>query len=377
MIIGVPKEIKNNENRVAITPAGVSALVKAGHRVLIENQAGAGSGISNEDFTASGADIQPRAADVFESAELIIKVKEPLPEEYCLLKEGQILFTYLHLAPEPVLTQTLLKKGIIGIAYETIQLENGVLPLLTPMSEVAGRMSVQVGAQYLEKPKGGKGILLGGVPGVPAADVVIIGGGVVGSNAAKVAVGLGAQVTIIDKSAERLRYLDDIFGSRVKTLASNEYNIARAVSYADLLIGAVLVPGARAPHLVSEEMVQTMKPGSVIVDVAIDQGGSIATIDRVTSHDNPTYAKHGVIHYAVPNMPGAVARTSTYALTNATLSYSLELANKGYLRAIRESKPLALGVNVIDGKLTCRAVADALGLEYTALAEITGRRHHG
>lgn len=370
MIIGVPKEIKNNENRVAITPAGVAAFIKAGHRVLIQDQAGAGSGISNGDYVQAGAEIVSPAEEIFARADMIMKVKEPLPQEYGLFKEGQILFTYLHLAPEPELTKALLNKKVVGIAYETIQLDNGALPLLTPMSEVAGRMAIQVGAQFLEKPKGGKGILLGGVPGVPAADVVIIGGGVVGTNAAKMAIGMGAQVTIIDKSAERLRYLDDIFCGRIKTLMSNSYNIERAVKFADLLVGAVLVPGAKAPHLVTEEMVRQMKPGSVIVDVAIDQGGSIATIDRVTTHDDPTYVKHSVVHYAVANMPGAVARTSTYALTNVTLCYALEIANKGYLQAIKENKALALGVNVIGGKLTYEAVAEALNLEYTPLAEV-------
>jgi len=370
VIIGVPKEIKNNENRVAITPAGVAAFIKEGHRVLIQDQAGYGSGISNEDFIEAGAEILSSAREVFAGADMVMKVKEPLPQEYELIKERQILFTYLHLAPEPKLAQMLLDKKVVGIAYETIQLDNGSLPLLTPMSEVAGRMSIQIGAQFLEKPKGGKGILLGGVPGVPAADVVIIGGGVVGANAAKMAVGMGAQVTIIDRSADRLRYLDDLFGGRVKTIMSNSYNIEKAVRFADLLVGAVLIPGARAPHLVTEEMVKQMKPGSVIVDVAIDQGGSIATIDRVTTHDDPVYIKHGVVHYAVANMPGAVARTSTYALTNVTLNYALEIANKGYLKAIKENKSLALGVNVIDGKLTYKAVANALNQEYTPLLGI-------
>lgn len=370
MNIGVPKEIKNNENRVAITPAGVAALIKDGHRVLIQDHAGEGSGISNDDFIQAGAEIVTTPEEVYAGADMIMKVKEPLPQEFGLYKEGQILFTYLHLAPEPELTRVLLDKKIVGIAYETIQLDNGALPLLTPMSEVAGRMSVQIGAHYLEKPQGGKGILLGGVPGVPAADVVIIGGGVVGTHAAKMAIGLGAQVTIIDRSAERLRYLDDIFGGRIKTLISNSYNIEKSVQYADLLVGAVLIPGARAPHLVTEQMVMQMKPGSVIVDVAIDQGGSIETIDKVTTHDDPVYVKHGVIHYAVANMPGAVARTSTYALTNATIGYALEIANKGHIRAIKENKALALGVNVMDGKLTYRAVAESLKLEYTPLEDL-------
>ncbi|AVX19456.1 MAG: alanine dehydrogenase [Bacillota bacterium] len=370
MIIGVPKEIKNNENRVAITPAGVQAMVAAGHKVVIENNAGAGSGISNEEYIAAGAEILATPQEVFAAADMIMKVKEPLPQEYDLFKEGQVLFTYLHLAPEPELTRALLARKVVGIAYETVELDNHTLPLLTPMSEVAGRMAVQIGARFLEKPQGGKGILLGGVPGVPAADVVIIGGGVVGTNAAKMAMGMGAQVTIIDKSADRLRYLDDIFGGRIKTLMSNSYNIERAVRFADLLIGAVLIPGARAPKLVTEEMVKQMKPGSVIVDVAIDQGGSVETIDRVTTHSDPVYEKHGVVHYAVANMPGAVARTSTFALTNVTLPYALELANKGWEKAVRESKPLARGVNTVDGKLTYQAVAEALDLPYTPLTEV-------
>lgn len=369
MIIGVPKEIKNNENRVAITPAGVEAMVQAGHQVIIEDQAGIGSGISNEEYIVAGAKILPSAQEVFGTADMIMKVKEPQPQEFDLFKEGQILFTYLHLAPEPELTRVLMAKKVVGIAYETIQLDNGSLPLLIPMSEVAGRMSIQIGAQFLEKHEGGKGILLGGVPGVAPAEVVIIGGGIVGTNAAKMAVGMGANVTIIDKSADRLRYLDDIFGGRIKTLMSNSYNIAQAVAKADLLIGAVLVPGARAPHLVTEEMVKSMQPRTVIVDVAIDQGGSIATIDRVTTHSNPVFEKHGVIHYSVANMPGAVARTSTFALTNVTLPYALEIANKGYEAAIIDNKALALGVNVLEGKCTYAAVCDALNLQYTPLTD--------
>lgn len=369
MIIGVPKEIKNNENRVAVTPAGVQAMVNAGHQVIVENNAGIGSGFSNDEYKSAGAKVFSTAKEVFLQAEMIIKVKEPIAEEYDLFNEGQILFTYLHLAPEPELTKALLAKKVIGIAYETIQLANGTLPLLMPMSEVAGRMSVQIGAQFLEKHEGGKGVLLGGVPGVAPAEVVIIGGGIVGTNAAKMAIGMGAHVSIIDKSAERLRYLDDVFNGRLTTIISNDYNIANAVAKADLLVGAVLVPGARAPHLVSEEMVKTMSPGSVIVDVAIDQGGSIATIDRVTTHDNPVFEKYGVIHYAVANMPGAVARTSTFALTNATLPYALEIAQKGYKAAVQENPALAKGVNVINGKLTFQAVAEALNIPYTPLEQ--------
>ncbi|MCL6611248.1 MAG: alanine dehydrogenase [Peptococcaceae bacterium] len=368
MIIGVPREIKINEDRVAITPAGAKDMVEAGHRVIIEAGAGTGSGISDSAYRDAGARMVSRE-EVYRDAELILKVKEPLPEEYSFYSPDQILFTYLHLAREPELTRMLLDKKVTAIAYETIQTDSGALPLLTPMSEVAGRMAVQIGARFLEKPQGGKGILMGGVPGVPAADVVIIGGGVVGLNAAKVALGMGAQVTIIDRSAERLRYIDDIFGSRIKTLMSNSYNIEGSVRYADLVVGAVLVPGAKAPCLVTEEMVKQMKPGSVIIDVAIDQGGSVETIDRVTTHSDPVYEKHGVIHYAVANMPGAVARTSTFALTNVTLPYALEIAGKGFMRAVRESRAVARGVNTHGGRLTCRAVAESLGLEYTPLEE--------
>lgn len=371
MIVGVPKEIKNNENRVALTPAGVEALRKAGHQVVIENNAGVGSGISNEEYIAAGAEILATPTEVFGTADMIMKVKEPLPAEYDLFKDGQLLFTYLHLAPEPELTAALLKKNVVGIAYETVQPTDGTLPLLSPMSEVAGRMSVQIGAQFLEKHNGGKGILLGGVPGVPGAKVTIVGGGIVGTNAAKIALGMGADVTILDISPARLRYLDDIFGSRLKTLMSNSYNIKHAVAEADLLVGAVLIPGAKAPKLVSEEMVKAMKPGSVIVDVAIDQGGSVETVDHVTTHSEPTYEKYGVVHYSVANMPGAVARTSTYALTNATLPYALKLANLGYAAAIRADLALARGVNIIHGKVTFKAVADALNLEYTPLNEVT------
>lgn len=371
MIIGVPKEIKNNENRVALTPAGVVAFCKAGHQVVIENNAGVGSGISNEEYIAAGAEILATPADVYNSAEMILKVKEPLSSEYELFKDGQLLFTYLHLAPEPALTAALLKKNVVGIAYETVQPADGSLPLLIPMSEVAGRMATQIGAQFLEKPHGGRGILLGGVPGVTPAKVTIVGGGIVGINAAKMAIGMGAEVTILDVSNARLRYLDDIFGSRIKTLMSNSYNITQAVAQADLLVGAVLIPGAKAPKLVTEEMVKAMKPGSVIVDVAIDQGGSVETIDHVTTHAEPTYEKFGVIHYSVANMPGAVARTSTFALTNATLPYALKLANLGYAEAIRTDLALARGVNVIHGKLTYKAVAEALNQEYTPLSDVT------
>ncbi|MFC4767594.1 alanine dehydrogenase [Effusibacillus consociatus] len=364
MRIGIPKEIKNNENRVAITPAGVEALKNSGHEVYIEASAGIGSGFADEEYKQKGAVILDSAAEVWSKAEMVMKVKEPLPQEYGYFREGLILFTYLHLAPEPELTEALVEKGVIAIAYETIQSDDRSLPLLTPMSEVAGRMAVQIGAQFLEKPYGGKGILLGGVPGVQPAEVVIIGGGVVGTNAAKMALGTGARVTILDVNPDRLRYLDDIFGGRVATVMSNSYNIEQAVRKADLLIGAVLIPGARAPKLVKEYMVQGMSKGSVIVDVAIDQGGSIETIDRVTTHSQPTYEKHGVVHYAVANMPGAVARTSTLALTNVTIPYALQIANKGVLQAIKDNKALYRGVNVANGSVTYEAVAKDLGYTY-------------
>ena len=370
MIIGVPKEIKANENRVGMTPGGVAAMIKAGHQVFVETTAGMGSGFSDAEYQQYGAEILPSAKEVFAKADMIVKVKEPLAAEYGLIKKGQILFTYLHLAPEPELTKALREKEVVGIAYETIQLEDGSLPLLTPMSEVAGRMATQVGAQFLEKHYGGQGILLGGVPGVPAAEVVIVGGGIVGTNAAKMAVGLGAKVTLLDRSASRLAYLDDLFANRITTVMSNTFSLGEAVAKADLLIGAVLIPGAKAPKLVTEDMVKRMKPGSVIIDVAIDQGGCVETIDRVTTHVNPVYEKHGVVHYSVANMPGAVARTSTYALTNVTLPYALEIASKGYLQAIKEDKALAKGVNVYQGKVTFQAVAEALNLEYTPLCKL-------
>lgn len=374
MIVGIPKEHKIHEDRVAITPAGVQALIGAGHRVLIETGAGLGSGISDETFRAAGAEIQTGYPQVYEESELILKVKEPLPQEYPLLREGQVLFTYLHLAREPELTNVLVKKKVIAIAYETVQLDSGILPLLMPMSEIAGRMAVQIGAHFLEKPCGGRGILLGGVPGVPAADVVIIGAGTVGANAARIAVGMGAQVTIIDRSTERLAGLDDIYGNKIKTLISNQCNIERSVSYADLLIGAVLIAGAKTPKLVSEDFVKQMKTGAVIIDVAVDQGGSIETIDRLTTHSDPVYEKYGVIHYAVANMPGAVARTSSFTLTNATLPYVLELANKGFSQAVLDNRALARGVNIYKGSITCRAVGESLNLEYCELGRVLARQ---
>ena len=369
MIIGVSKEIKNNENRVGLTPAGAEALVKVGHKVLIEAGAGIGSGFEDKDYSAVGAEVIADKKKIFDEAEMIVKVKEPLEPEYELFHEGQILFTYLHLAPEPALTKALLDKKVTGIAYETVVGRDGkTLPLLAPMSEIAGRMSIQLGAQFLESQYGGSGILLGGVSGVAAGQVVIIGGGVVGTNAAKIALGMRARVTIIDLSIERLRYLDDIFGGKVCTVMSNSYNISQWTHQADLLIGAVLVPGAKTPQLVTEEMVKNMKRGSVIVDVAIDQGGSIATCDHVTTHSNPTFVKHGVIHYSVANIPGAVARTSTLALTNATLPYALKIAGKGWKAACREDAGLAKGLNTIDGNLTNKNVAEALNLEFVDYA---------
>lgn len=370
MIVGVPKEIKDHEFRVGMTPAGVEAMCQAGHRVVVEKGAGEGSGISDAEYVQAGAEILPTAEKVYEAAEMIVKVKEPLPPEYDLMHEGQIIFAYLHLAPDKELTQALLRKKVVGIAFETVQLPNGALPLLTPMSEIAGRMAVQIGAHYLEKQNGGLGVLLSGVPGVPPAKVAIIGGGTVGMNAARIAVGMGADVTVVDIKQERLIYLDDLFQGHVKTLMSNSYNIARLVREADLVIGCVLIPGARAPILVTEEMVKSMKAGAVIVDVAIDQGGSVETMDRVTSHSNPTFIKHGVVHYSVPNIPGAVARTSTFALANATLPYALQLANKGWKKAMQDDPALAKGLNVVDGKVTLRAVAEYQGLPYTPVEEV-------
>lgn len=363
MFIGVPKEIKNNENRVALTPAGIISFLNSGHTVLVEKDAGIGSGFSNEDYKKAGAQILDSAEKVWTGSDMIMKVKEPLPSEYKYFRQGLILFTYLHLAAEPSLAKALKETGVIAIAYETVA-SNRTLPLLTPMSEVAGRMAAQIGAQFLQKNNGGQGILLAGVPGVNRGKVTIIGGGIVGTNAAKMAIGLGADVTIIDLSADRLRQLDDIFGNQIKTLMSNPMNITEAVAEADLLIGAVLIPGAKAPKLVTEEMVQSMKPGSVIVDVAIDQGGIVETSDHVTTHDNPTFEKYGVIHYSVANMPGAVPRTSTIALTNVTVPYALQIANKGAVNAILENPALKLGLNVANGEITYEAVAKDLAYTY-------------
>ncbi|BBI33120.1 alanine dehydrogenase [Cohnella abietis] len=367
MIVGLPKEIKKQEYRVALTPAGCSMIVQQGYKVVVQQGAGEGSGFTDEDYGAAGATIVIEASEVWAAADMIVKVKEPLQEEFEYFREGQILFTYLHLAAVPELAKALTDKRVTAIAYETIQAPNGSLPLLTPMSEVAGRMSVQEGAKYLEAFQGGRGVLLGGVPGVPPAEVIIIGGGIVGTNAAKMALGLGADVVVLEKNGDRMRYLDDVFQGRLRTLMSNPHNIANAVRKADLLIGAVLVPGARAPRLVTEEMVKTMKKGAVIVDVAVDQGGSIETVDRATTHENPIYEKYGVIHYAVANMPGAVPRTSTLALTNVTIDYILQLAAKGFQDTVKSNSMLALGVNTYRGAITHPQVAEAVGLPYTPL----------
>jgi len=361
MKVGVPKEIKTLENRVAMTPGGVESLTKRGHEVLVERGAGLGSGLTDAEYEAAGAKMV--SADEAWGAEMVVKVKEPIAPEYKYLRPDLILFTYLHLAADETLTKAMLDSGVTGIAYETVQTDDGALPLLVPMSEVAGRMATQEGAKYLEKSFGGRGVLLGGVPGVQPADVVIIGGGTVGINAAKIAVGMGARVTILDVNHARLQYLDDVFGGRLVTLTSNEANIKEAIQYADVLVGAVLIPGAKAPHLVTREMLPLMKEGAVIVDVAVDQGGCVETI-KPTTHAEPTYVIDGVVHYGVANMPGAVPRTSTFALTNQTLPYALELAEKG-LAALNEDRALLKGLNTHSGKLTYAAVADAFGLPYT------------
>lgn len=363
MRIGVLTEVKNNENRVAMTPASVVHFVHNGHDVFVQKGAGLGSGFSDEEYVQAGAKLVETAKEAW-NQEMVMKVKEPIESEYGYFRAGLILFTYLHLAPEPELTKALIDKKVVAIAYETVQLDNRSLPLLAPMSEVAGRMASQVGAQFLEKTKGGKGILLAGVPGVRRGKVTIIGGGQAGTNAAKIAIGLGADVTIIDLSADRLRQLEDIFGNQIKTLMSNPFNIAEAVKESDLVIGAVLITGAKAPKLVTEEMVKSMEQGSVIVDIAIDQGGIFETTDRITTHDNPTYEKYGVLHYAVANMPGAVPRTATFALTNVTVPYGVQIANKGYKKACLDNSALLKGINTLDGYITFEAVAQAHGLQY-------------
>jgi alanine dehydrogenase len=369
MIIGVPKEIKDNEARVGITPAGVKALTEAGHKVLVETQAGTQSGFPDEDYQNAGAEMVGEAGYVWGKSEMVVKVKEPIEKEYVFFREGLVLFTYLHLAPLPGLTDKLLESKVVGIAYETVRDRRGTLPLLTPMSEVAGRMSVQVGASYLEKERGGRGILLGGVPGVPPAQVTILGGGIVGTNAARIALGFGAKTTLIDMNLNRLRELEDIFGGRIYTLASNSYNIAQATREADLVIGGVLIPGATAPKLVTRAMVSRMKKGAVIVDVAIDQGGCVETA-RPTSHSNPSYVVDGVVHYCVTNMPGAVPHTSTLALTNSTFPYLLRIANLGAREALQQDAGLAEGLNTWMGTLTYRGVAESQQREWTAAASV-------
>ncbi|AUX26965.1 alanine dehydrogenase [Sorangium cellulosum] len=370
MLVGVPREIKTREYRVGMTPAGVRALVGHGHKVLVESGAGEGSGLTDEAYQRAGAQIVKSAAEAW-SAELVVKVKEPLPSEYGHFRPGLLLYTYLHLAAEPDLTRELVKRGVTGIAYETIQLEDGSLPLLRPMSEVAGRMAVQVGASCLEKERGGKGVLLGGVPGTRRGRVVILGGGVVGRNAATIAVGMGAQVTVLDVRAETMSYLEDVFGGAIETLYSNAENIETMCERADLVIGAVLVPGAKAPLLVTEEHLRRMEKGTVVVDVAVDQGGCIATC-RPTTHDNPTYEVHGVVHYCVSNMPGAVSHTSTWALTNTTIGYAVAIANRGILAAARADRAVALGINTHAGQLTCGPVAAAHRMEYVPIERALG-----
>jgi alanine dehydrogenase len=369
MIIGVPKEIKNNENRVGLTPAGVSALVKAGHQLFVQATAGNGSGIKDEEYVTAGATILPTIEDVYAKSEMIIKVKEPIEQEYPLIKEGQLLFTYFHFASHEPLTTAMIKSKAVCVAYETVEKTDRSLPLLTPMSEVAGRMSIQEGAKYLEKPMGGRGILLGGVPGVRPASVLVLGGGIVGTQAAKMAAGLGADVTLMDISLPRLRQLDDLLPANVKTVYSNEYNIREAIKTSDLIVGAVLIPGAKAPSLITRDMLNTMRPGTVMVDVAIDQGGCFET-SKATTHQDPIYVVDNVIHYCVANMPGAVPYTSTLALTNATLPYALQLANKGWKKACADNKELELGLNVVDGKVVYKGVAEAFNLPYVDVKEV-------
>lgn len=366
MILGVPKEIKADEYRVSLVPVGVEALRKSGHKIMVEKGAGVGSGITERDYHEAGAEIISSPKDIYRKADMIIKVKEPLESEYNLVRPGQIVFTFFHFAANETLTRRMVERKIIAIAYETIETDTGAIPPLIPMSEVAGRMAVQEGAKYLEKPMMGKGILLGGVPGVPPANVVIIGGGVVGSNAAKIAAGLKARVTILDVNLDRLRYLDDIMPPNVITMMSNSYNIREKLKEADLLIGAVLIPGARAPVLVTREMLKLMRPGSVIVDVAVDQGGCIETI-KPTTHRDPVYIIDNIVHYGVANMPGAVAGTSTYALTNATIPYALDIANKGYKKAARENKAITRGINMVEGKVTLKPIAEQYGFKYYTL----------
>ncbi len=369
MIIGIPKEIKNNENRIAITPAGASELIRHGHKVYVQKNAGLGSGFSDDDYTSVGASILPSIEEVYSIAEMIIKVKEPIEPEYKLIKKGQILYTYFHFASSEPLTKAMIDNKSICLAYETVELEDRSLPLLTPMSEVAGRMSVQEGAKYLEKTYGGIGVLLGGVPGVPPAKVMVIGGGVVGTEAAKMAAGMGADVTIMDLSLKRLRYLDDVMPANVKTMKSSPFSIAEMSKTHDLIIGAVLLPGAKAPKLITNNMLKEMRPGTVMVDVAIDQGGCFEC-SSPTTHDDPIISKDGIICYSVANMPGAVPRTSTIALTNATLQYAIELANKGWKKACADDKALCKGLNIVNGKVVYKGVAEAWNLPFTPVSEV-------
>jgi alanine dehydrogenase len=364
MVIGIPKEIKAQENRVGCTPSAAERFTAAGHTVWVEQGAGAGSGFSDADYTSAGASIAGTAGEVYAKADMIYKVKEPLEPEFKLLREGQVVFAYLHLAPDPKQTKALMERKVSAVAFETVQLNNGSLPLLTPMSEVAGRLAPQIGASLLQKINNGSGILLGGVPGVAPGHVVIIGAGIVGTGAARIAAGMGARVTVLDVSVERLARIEELLAGQVETLMSDSANIASAVETADLLIGAVLVAGAKAPVLVTEEMVKSMRAGSVIVDIAIDQGGIVKTIDRATSHKDPYYIKHGVVHYSVPNIPGAVPRTSTLALSNATAPYALRLADLGLEEALRRDPALFKGLNTYKGKIACHAVAEAQGLPY-------------
>lgn len=369
MIIGVPKEIKNNENRVALTPAGAQELIKKGHTVYVQSTAGDGSGFLDQEYVDAGANIIATIEDTYAIAEMIMKVKEPIKEEYKLIKKDQLVFTYFHFASSEPLTHAMIENGSVCLAYETVEKSDRSLPLLVPMSEVAGRMAIQEGAKYLEKPMGGRGILLGGVPGVRPAKVLILGGGVVGTNAAKMAAGMGADVTIMDVSLPRLRYLDDIMPANVNTFMSNEYNIRELLSTHDLIVGAVLIPGAKAPNLITKDMLSDMRPGTVVVDVAVDQGGCIETC-RPTTHEDPTYVVDGVLHYCVANMPGAVPYTSTLALTNATLPYAIQLANKGWKQACKDNKELELGLNVVEGKVVYKGVSDAFDLKYTDVKEV-------
>jgi len=369
MIIGVPKEIKNNENRVALTPAGAKELIKRGHTVYMQSTAGNGSGFSDQMYIDAGANILPTIEETYDIAEMVMKVKEPIASEYGLIKKDQLVFTYFHFASGEALTHAMIDSGSVCLAYETVEKSDRSLPLLVPMSEVAGRMAIQEGAKYLEKPMGGRGILLGGVPGVRPAKVMILGGGVVGTNAAKIAAGMGADVTMMDISLSRLRYLDDVMPANVNTFMSNEYNIRELLPSHDLIVGAVLIPGAKAPHLITKEMLKEMRPGTVVVDVAVDQGGCIETC-KPTTHENPTFVVDDILHYCVANMPGAVPYTSTLALTNATLPYAIQLANKGWKKACIENKELELGLNVVEGKVCYKGVSDAFGLEYTDVAEI-------